>query len=87
MCEINDSGGGKHASAFRRAAERFCEQHPGERFIISCGGVGQEGLQITIQRKGDRYALRPRSVPIAPDMEMEDHILVNLEDWWSSQSA
>ena len=85
MREISDSGAGEHAGAFRRAAERFCQQHPGERFIISCGGVGQGGLQVTIQRKGDQYAGWPRSVPVAPDVEMEDTILANLENWWNSR--
>lgn len=83
MCEINDSGAGDHAGVFRCAAERFCQQHPEERFMI-CGAVGKGGLQITIQRKGDQHAGWPRSVPIGPGME--DAILANLENWWSGQT-
>lgn len=82
----NDSGAApEYAGAFGSAASRFCQQHAGEGFIISCGAAGQEGLAISIQKMGERYAHWPLSVSVGRDME--DDILDTLEHWWASPFA
>ena len=84
MCEIDDAGARKHASALRRAAERFCQEHPEHSFLIS-GTCAAEGapLMVNVFYKGDAYGGYP--LPIAPTEDMESAIFAALEKWLSAR--
>jgi hypothetical protein len=82
MCFIDDTMAGKYRDEFRRAAERFCrKQSSKERFRISSRGSGPEGVQVVIQRRGDRYS--EHRLVVAPAEDMEGSIFAALEQWSS----
>ena len=81
MSAIDDSRAGEHQSAFRGAAEQFCERHQSEQFVISSSGFREQGFLVNIHRNDDRHAGWP--LVVTPAEDMEESILAALEQWWN----